>query len=370
MTNETTNTNDSASGQNTGAPKHTGLTGAADERAMAEAIEHAWTARLRTAPNPWVGAVIVSAQGHTVGAGATQPPGGAHAEVEAIRAAGAAVRGATLYTTLEPCSHHGRTGPCAEAIIAAGITRVVVGLEDPDPNVAGRGVQMLRAAGIEVAVGVCADAVAEQLAPYLHHRRTGRPFVVAKVAMTLDGGTAAPDGTSQWITGPEARADGHRLRAESGAIVVGAGTVRADDPSLTVRHVCGPDPVRVVLGAAPAGAKVHPCVEWAGGLGALLDELGQQGVLQVLVEGGATVLRSFHEQDLVDRYVAYVAPALFGGSGKRPMLLGDSVPTIDALAHGRFADVRRLGNDLRIDLVPARGDQRSDIRPTNPTQEA
>jgi diaminohydroxyphosphoribosylaminopyrimidine deaminase / 5-amino-6-(5-phosphoribosylamino)uracil reductase len=148
--------------------------------------------------------------------------------------AGADAAGSTLVVTLEPCSHHGRTPPCVDAIVAGGVARVVVGLLDPDPKVAGRGADALRDAGIDVEVGVGAESVAEQLAPYLHHRRTGRPYVVCKLATTLDGGLAAPDGTSQWITGVEARADAHRLRAESDAIVVGAGTVRADDPALTV----------------------------------------------------------------------------------------------------------------------------------------
>jgi diaminohydroxyphosphoribosylaminopyrimidine deaminase/5-amino-6-(5-phosphoribosylamino)uracil reductase len=232
----------------------------------------------------------------------------------------------------------------------------VVGVGDPDSKVAGRGLEMLRSAGIDVTVGVRSDAINEQLAPYLHHRRTGRPYVVAKVGMSLDGGTAAPDGTSQWITGEPARADAHRLRAESGAIVVGAGTVRADNPSLTVRHVQGPDPLRVVLGQAPEGARVHPCVEWSGSLEGLLDDLGSRGILQVLVEGGATVLRAFRDSDLIDRYVAYVAPSIFGGSDKAPMIAGPSVSTIAGLERGRFAGVRLVGEDLRIDLIPPRRD--------------
>ena len=242
-------------------------------------------------------------------------------------------------TTLEPCSHQGRTPPCVDGIVDAGIARVVVGIEDPDPLVAGQGLAALRAAGIDVTVGVEAATVADQLAPYLVHRRTGRPYVVLKLAATVDARTAAPDGTSQWITGPEARADAHRLRAESQAILVGAGTVRADDPSLTVRHVEGPDPLRVVLGRAPDGAKVHPCLERTGELGAVLDELGGQGVLQLLVEGGATVAHAFHAAGLVDRYVVYLAPAVFGGDDARPLFAGPGAPTMDVLRRGRFSSV-------------------------------
>jgi diaminohydroxyphosphoribosylaminopyrimidine deaminase / 5-amino-6-(5-phosphoribosylamino)uracil reductase len=235
------------------------------------------------------------------------------------------------------------------------VAHVVVGIEDPDPQVAGSGIAALRTAGVEVTVGVLADEVTQQLTAYLHHRRTGRPYVVLKLAATLDGGTAAPDGTSQWITGPAARADAHRLRAESGAVIVGAGTVRADDPSLTVRLVDGPDPRRIVLGHAAADAKVQPCEEWTRGLPELLDRLGAEGVVQVLVEGGALVARSFHDEGLVDRYVIYMAPAFFTGGEAHPLLAGHTPLSIDGLWRGRFVDVRRVGDDLRVDLVAADG---------------
>lgn len=320
--------------------------------AMTSAIEVAAGARRVTSPNPWVGAVVLSPSGEFVSSGATQAAGGAHAEVVALQSAGDAARGATLVVTLEPCSHHGRTPPCVDPIIAAGVARVIVGIRDPDERVAGRGIAALRASGIEVVEGVLADRVTEQLGPYLHHRRTGRPFVVCKIATSLDGRTAAPDGSSQWITGEDARRDGHRLRAESDAIVVGAGTVRADDPSLTVRHVEGRDPLRVVLGHAAPDARVQPCLEWHDDLHSLLVELGRRGVLQVLVEGGATVLRSFHDAGLVDRYAIYMAAALFGGNDAHPLLAGPTAPTITDVWRGRFVSIEQLGGDVRLDVEP------------------
>jgi diaminohydroxyphosphoribosylaminopyrimidine deaminase/5-amino-6-(5-phosphoribosylamino)uracil reductase len=258
-----------------------------------------------------------------------------------------------MVVTLEPCAHRGRTPPCVYAIIAAGISRVVLGIEDPDPRVSGQGIARLREAGIDVEVGVLAPEVRAQLAPYLKQRTTGRPWVVLKLAATLDGRTAAPDGSSKWITGPEARADAHRLRAESDAVIVGAGTVRADDPSLSVRDAPGDDPLRVVLGAAPDGARVHPALELSGDLGDVLDELGRRGVVQAMVEGGAGVAGDFHRAGLVDRYVLYLAPALFGGDDAKPLLAGSGAQTIDDLWRGRIASVARVGEDLRLELEPA-----------------
>jgi len=331
----------------------TGSSAADDDAAMGRAIELAAAVRTSTSPNPWVGCVIEPASRGESFEGATHPPGGPHAEVVALAAAGDRARGAVLYTTLEPCSHHGRTPPCTDAIVAAGIARVVVGVEDPDPQVRGAGIDRLRAEGVEVDVGVREDEVRAQLAPYLTHRRTGRPYVVLKLAATLDGRTSAADGSSRWITGEAARVDAHRLRAESDAVVVGAGTVRADDPSLTVRHVAGRDPLRVVLGHAPPGAKVHPALELDGALDDILDELGRRQVLQVLVEGGATVAGDFHRAGVVDRYVVYLAPALAGGDDGRPVLAGPGAATIADLWRGRIVDVTRLGDDLRIELERA-----------------
>lgn len=328
-----------------------------DELRMAQAIDLGASVRTSTAPNPWVGAVLVAADGSIHG-GATEPPGGRHAEIvalDAARAAGGddATRDAVVYVTLEPCAHIGRTGPCAAALVAAGVRRVVVAVADPDPLVAGAGLAHLRDAGVPVELGCRGGEVADQLGPYLHHRRTGRPWVVLKLAATLDGRTAAADGTSQWITGTAARADAHRLRAESQAIVVGAGTVAADDPALTTRLVDGPDPHRVVLGRAPAGAKIHPCTEWTaddGDLVDLLERLGSEGVIQVLVEGGPTVAASFHRTGLVDQYVTYLAPALMGGDDGPGLFRGLGAATIDDAWRGEITSVRPLGGDIRIDL--------------------
>jgi diaminohydroxyphosphoribosylaminopyrimidine deaminase/5-amino-6-(5-phosphoribosylamino)uracil reductase len=323
---------------------------------MHRAMAAADSVRGTTAPNPWVGCVIVSAEDPTqVFEGATAPPGGAHAEIAALTQAGDRhARGATLFTTLEPCSHHGRTPPCTDAIIAAGVARVVIGIEDPDFQVAGKGVEALRAAGIDVTVGTAEADVTEQLAPYLKHRTTGQPWVVLKMAASLDGRTAAPDGTSRWITGEESRRDVHRLRARSDAILVGAGTVRADDPELTVRLGDGPaprQPLRVVLGEAPPGAKVHPALELSGPLGDVLTELGRRGVLQLLVEGGPTVAHDFHAAGLVDRYVVYLAPLLFGGDDGRPIFSGPGAGTIEDVWRGKLVSVERLGDDLRVEVA-------------------
>lgn len=325
--------------------------------AMARALEAAATVRLTTSPNPWVGCVVLDREGTVAGVGATAPPGGPHAEVTALRQAGARAKGGTVVTTLEPCAHVGRTAPCTEALVEAGVARVVAAVLDPDPHVAGRGMAALGAAGVDVAVGLGAAQVESQLAPYLKHRRAGRPWVVLKLAATLDGRIAAPDGSSSWLTGPEARADAHRLRAESDAILVGAGTVRADDPQLTVRapvdaQLTARQPLRVVLGKVPAGARVQPAISLGGELGAVLDELGRRQVLQVLVEGGARVAHAFHRAGLVDRYVVYLAPALFGGDDAVPMFAGRGAPGIDDLWRGRFLDARRVGRDLRIELGP------------------
>jgi diaminohydroxyphosphoribosylaminopyrimidine deaminase/5-amino-6-(5-phosphoribosylamino)uracil reductase len=327
-----------------------------DRSRMDDALRVGATARRTAAPNPWVGAVIVTADGRAF-AGATEAPGRRHAEIVALDAAregGASATGATLFVTLEPCAHHGRTPPCVDAIVRAGVARVVVAIEDPDPRVSGKGIAALRAAGVDVSLGLARAEAEDQLAAYLAHRRTGRPLVTLKLAATLDGRTAAADGSSRWITGEQARADVHRMRAEHDAVLVGAGTVRRDDPELTVRHVAGPDPLRVVLGRAPANARVRPALELSGPLDDVLRELAARGVVGLLVEGGATVAHAFHHAGLVDRYVLYLAPAFMGGSDGAPLFAGPGAPAIDGLSRTRLLSVRRLGDDLRIDLAGAR----------------
>ena len=331
-----------------------------DVQHMRRAIALAATVRGSTAPNPWVGCVVFpsthASDVATFFEGCTAPPGGPHAEVTALAHAGEAARGATLYATLEPCVHHGRTPPCTDAIIGAGVSRVVIGIQDPDDRVGGRGVAALREAGIEVTEGVAAAEVTEQLAPYIKHRRTGHPWVVLKMAASLDGRTAAPDGSSRWITGAAARRDVHRLRGSSDAVLVGAGTVRVDDPELTVRLDDGREagdeqPLRVVLGRAPEAANVQPALELGGDLGGVLDELGKRGVLQLLVEGGATVAHEFHAAGLVDRYVLYLAPALFGGDDGAPLFAGPGAGTIADVWRGRLISVEQLGEDLRVEVA-------------------
>ena len=330
-----------------------------DKRYMNQARAVGRKALLWASPNPAVGAVVVTEQG--VFEGRTNPPGGLHAERSALEAAGRAARGSTLYTTLEPCPGWGRTPPCVEAILRSGVRRVVVGISDPDPDVNGSGMAALSKAGVDTTLGVCAQGVEEDLSAYLTHRRSGRPFVILKLAATLDGRIAAPDGSSRWITGAEARADVHRLRAHSDAVLVGAATVRRDDPLLSVRDFAPPDgvslidvqPIRVVLGSAPVTARLQPALEVSGDLHEVLCELGKRDIMQLLVEGGADVAGAFHRAGLVDRYVFYLAPKLAGGSGGTPLLSGSCPSEVSDFWSGRIAEVLKLGSDLRITLLPA-----------------
>ena len=322
---------------------------------MDRAIINARGVRGTTAPNPWVGAVVLSSDGEVYD-GATEPPGGPHAERVAIDLAGSKAQGATLFTTLEPCCHEGRTPPCVSHIIESGVSRVVIGMTDPDPHVSGGGVSALRDAGIEVVEGVRKKQIEDQLEPYVHHRATGRPWVVLKMALTMDGRTAAPDGSSEWITSDEARSDVHALRARCDAVLVGAGTIRSDDPSLTTRSVSGSDPQRIVLGKAPVDARVHPCWELEGDIDELMLELGSRGVVDLLVEGGAQVAATLHGKGLVNEYVFYIAPALMGGDEGRPVFVGPGSATMADLWRGDLRDVRKVGSDLRVEFRPVEGD--------------
>ncbi len=324
---------------------------------MARALALSGAARRRASPNPWVGCVVVSPSGEVVGEGATERPGGRHAEVVALDLAGDSARGGAVYVTLEPCAHEGRTPACTERLKKAGVAKVVAALVDPDPNVSGRGLAELERAGIKVSTGLLASEVEESLAPYLTHRRSGRPLVVLKLALTLDGRLAAPDGSSRWITGPEARQEVQQLRADSDAVLVGAGTARADDPELTARPGGVPaerQPLRVVLGRAPKAARLRPALEMTGDLRGVLDELGRRGVLQLLVEGGAQVAGEFHRAGLVDRYVLFLAPALMGGEDGRPAFAGAGARSISEAWRGEIVSLRRLGGDIRLDLVARR----------------
>lgn len=347
--------------------------GRVDRDMMKAAIEAAGSHH--THPNPRVGAVVVTADGVVAGRGSHAGPGRPHAELVALEAAGDQAAGSTLYVTLEPCVHHGRTPPCTEAILAAGVERVVVAIEDPDPQVAGQGFAALRAAGIDVTIGVLAAQAAAIDPAYFHHRRTGRPRVTLKAALTLDGQVAAADGTSQWITSVEARLDGHRLRAEADAVMVGAGTVFADDPRLTVRTEGyeGPQPLPVVVAGRrplPADAAVfsRPAIVFAPApqelpgevilapaaagtkvdLARALDALGGRGIVDLLVEGGSTLAAAFLAERLIDRGVFYVGASLGGGTGL-PVFGGVFASLGDARSV-EITRVQRVGPDIKIEF--------------------
>jgi diaminohydroxyphosphoribosylaminopyrimidine deaminase/5-amino-6-(5-phosphoribosylamino)uracil reductase len=351
--------------------------------AMRRAIALSARALGATAPNPVVGCVILDTAGTVVGEGWHRKAGGPHAEVHALAAAGAAARGGTAVVTLEPCNHTGRTGPCAQALIEAGVARVVHAVSDPSPAASG-GAATLRAAGIDVESGLlAAEAEAVNIA-WLTSVRRGRPFVRWKYAATLDGRIAAADGTSRWITSEHSRADVHRLRAEADAVVVGSGTLLADDPQLAVRGIPGAvQPLRVVVDSrartAP-GARVlddaaptlvavgkdadtsHltgvdtvrlPAADGRPGLdvAALLAELHARGVRSVLLEGGPTLAGAFVAAGAVDTVVGYLAPALLGAG---PGALGPAgISTIAQALRLDVTDVARLGPDLRVTAVPA-----------------
>ncbi len=363
-----------------------------DREIMARALVLADRARFVAAPNPHVGCVLLN-DGRIVGEGQTQRAGDAHAEVMALRAAGAAAAGATVYVTLEPCSHHGRTPPCTEALIDAGVARVVVAIQDPNPQVSGRGLQQLREAGIQVETGLLATQAEQMIAGFVARMRRGRGRVRAKLAMSMDGRTAMASGESQWITGPAARADVQLLRAASCAIVTGSGTVLADDCALTVRPESFADrlgeaepprerrPLRVVLDSrrrVPATARVlspdtptlllhaagaptpslpsHveqraiPETQAGLALDAAMQVLAARECNEILVESGSVLTGSLLQAGLVDELILYMAPCLLGNLA-RPLL---QLP-LDLMSEKielSPVDERRVGNDWRFTLVP------------------
>ena len=335
-------------------------------------------------PNPAVGCVLVK-EGRVIGRGWTQPGGRPHAETEALRRAGDAARGATAYVTLEPCSHHGRTPPCCEALAEAGIARVVMAMRDPDPRVNGRGLAMLRCAGIAVEEGLLEAEARALNAGFFRRIQAGMPVVTLKLASTLDGRIATASGESRWITGEAARREVHALRARHDAILVGSGTVLADDPDLTCRipgmervpmlrvvadaRLRTPPSARLVqsAGAAPvlvmtapghppvaqapfiaAGADIITAPAHAGGgldLPYLLRALGRRGVTRVLAEGGAGLAAALLRQGLVDRLVWFHAPAVMGGDG-HPALEGLRLAALSAMPRFRRTALRAIGDDM------------------------
>lgn len=345
-----------------------------------------------TSPNPMVGAVVVQ-DGEVIGKGWHQFAGGPHAEVNAITDAGGRSNGATLYVTLEPCNHHGRTPPCTEAILAAGISRVVVAMDDPNPRVTGGGNQFLLSNGVAVTTGIC-EAEARQLNRFfIKHARTGQPYVILKAAATLDGRIATRTGDSKWVTGPEARTRGHELRHEVDAIMVGVNTIKADDPSLTTRlaHARGVDPTRIVLDtrlSIPGDAKVlqggavsdtlvitgnsidndkrrqlvekgvriieTPVKDGRIDLPLLMDRLGKMNITSLLVEGGGQVAAAMLSAGLVDRICFFYAPKILGGrgismcSGPGPEKMADAV-RIENM------EIKRFGDDLLVEGDVVRG---------------
>lgn len=350
---------------------------------MQQALALAATARYRTRPNPAVGCVLVN-HGVCVGQGATQPVGGAHAEAQALQQAGVLAQGATAYVTLEPCSHFGRTPPCADALIAAGVARVVAAMVDPNPQVAGKGLALLQQAGIRTDVGLLADAARELNPGFLQVMAGGRSFVRLKIAASLDGRAAMASGESKWITGTAARLDVQHWRALSGAIVTGIETVLADDPLLNVRQL--PDdhandrlaevvqPWRVVLdrqGRLPLTVRLLQQPEHLIVMTPWRTELAERGVRQlpvqpldqalqqlrtdfqiydVLVESGATLATAFLQQGLVDEVIQYIAPVYLGQQARPLNQL--RLDRLDEALKMTLQDVQQIGDDLRLRLRP------------------
>lgn len=363
----------------------TGLFNAQDHACMAHALRLAERGLCTTTPNPRVGCVIVR-DGKLIGEGWHVQAGGPHAEVHALRAAGAAAHGATVYVTLEPCSHHGRTPPCADALIDAGVRRVVAAMRDPNPQVAGGGIHLLTLAGIEVQVGLLEQAARELNVGFISRMVRGRPWVRVKTASSLDGKTALSNGVSKWITGEQARQDVQRLRARACAILTGVGTVLADDPQMNVRGSTSlRQPLRIIVDSGlntpatarilggggvwiactdadpsrrdaltAAGALIHTFPASPDGrvdLAALLRELGGRGINEVHVEAGATLNGALLQAGLVDEWITYIAPLVMGSQARGLFHLPDLSEMSESV---RFALVehRKVGTDLRLTLRP------------------
>jgi diaminohydroxyphosphoribosylaminopyrimidine deaminase / 5-amino-6-(5-phosphoribosylamino)uracil reductase len=358
-----------------------------DERFMLQALELAEKGRRTASPNPVVGCVVVS-EGRVAGAGFHERAGEPHAEVNALRVAGPAARGATLYVTLEPCSHHGRTPPCVEGILEAGVGRVVVAAGDPNPLVGGEGLKRLREGGVDVVRGPFAELAARQNEAYWKWITSARPFVTLKSAVSFDGKVATRTRDSRWVTSEEARRDVHELRAACDAVMVGIGTVMADDPRLTARDVgeCQ-QPLRVVidtLGRTPAGSKVAdiadaPTLIAVSGLAAgrdtlaleekgvrilrsgagdkvdlagVLDVLGREDVTSVLCEGGPTLAAGLWQEGLADKLIMYVAPKVVGGSLAPGPIGGEGIELMADAAALELDSVSEIGADLKIVAYP------------------
>ena len=331
-----------------------------DERWMRRALAQAERGRGATSPNPLVGCVIVRNR-EVVGEGYHAAAGEPHAEIAALAAAGDKAAGATVYVTLEPCDHTGRTGPCTAALLDAGVTRVVAAIPDPSPDAAG-GADRLRSRGVDVDLGVCAADARRQNEVFLHGLAFARPFVVLKVAASIDGRVAAADGTSQWLTGDAARVHAHELRAEVDAVLVGSGTVLADDPRLTVRlpDYERPQPLRVVLdrrGRVPAGARVlddeAPSLVLATDPVQTCKELWDRDVRSLLVEGGAQVASAFLAAGLVDRLVVHVAPLLLGPDAAPLVTVGPA--TLADAGRWQLAATEQVGDDVVLTFYPPPG---------------
>ncbi|MBM7645351.1 diaminohydroxyphosphoribosylaminopyrimidine deaminase/5-amino-6-(5-phosphoribosylamino)uracil reductase [Scopulibacillus daqui] len=343
----------------------------------------------QTSPNPAVGAVVVN-QGKIVGIGAHLKAGEEHAEVHALNMAGDRAAGGTIYVTLEPCSHYGKTPPCADMIIERGISRAVIATSDPNPQVAGNGIQKLKNAGIEVVVGVMEKEARKYNQDFFHYMKTNRPFVTLKMAVSLDGKMATASGESQWITGPEARKDGHCLRHQHDAILVGIGTVLADNPSLTARlgRVQGAHPVRVILDSqlrtplaanivndrlAPTwiltleGQKGNQKAEALKSRGIdiyyfedlsisnILTFLGKKAIKSLLVEGGAAVQDAFLQSRLIDQLVAYIAPKVIGGKDALTAFGGKGISKLADALSLTFEETTKIGDDIKI-VAHVKGD--------------